>query len=300
MLQMGQTIIKTNKLTKYYGKNLGIENLDLEVREGEIFGFLGPNGAGKSTTIKLLLNFIKPTSGSATVFGLNPEHNIVDINQDIGYLPGEVHMYEQLSGFAHLKFQAQLQDSVGWSYVEELGQRLQADFKKSIKALSHGNKQKIALIGALMNKPKLLILDEPTTGLDPLVQQEFYKILAEANRSGTTVFISSHILPEVERICDRVAIIREGKLVLTEEINVLKNKAERPVEVFFKDKPRKEDFEQIPGVTQLSLEGNSLRCVIAGSYDQFLKAVAKYEVSNLITQEPSLEKIFLGYYKGGN
>src|SRR3990167_5161851 len=153
MLQMGQTIIKTNKLTKYYGKNLGFEILDFEVREGEIFGFLGPNGAGKSTTIKLLLNFIKPTSGSATVFGLNPEHNIVDINQDIGYLPGEVHMYEQLSGFAHLKFQAQLQDSVGWSYVEELGQRLQADFKKSIKALSHGNKQKIALIGALMNKP---------------------------------------------------------------------------------------------------------------------------------------------------
>ncbi len=295
---MTAIVISTNKLTKYYGKNLGIENLSLKVNEGEIFGFLGPNGAGKSTTIKLLLNFIKPTSGTASVFGINPETNVLEINKNIGYLPGEVHMYDQLTGEGHLKFQAELHNDVDWKYVEGLKKRLQAEFKKPIKALSHGNKQKIALIGALMNQPKLLILDEPTTGLDPLIQQEFYKILDEVNKAGTTIFISSHILPEVERVCDRVAIIRDGKLVLTEEINTLKNKATRPVEVFFVTKPIKEDFDEIPEISDLSIEGNILRCIIQGSYDKFLKAVAKYEVSNLITQEPNLEKIFLDYYKG--
>ncbi len=298
MIPMSNTIIKTSKLTKFYGKNRGIEDLDLSVNEGEIFGFLGPNGAGKSTTIKLLLNFIKPTSGTASVFGLDPLTNIVEINKNIGYLPGEVHMYEQLSGAEQLKFQAELHKNVDWSYVEELGKRLQANFKKPIKSLSHGNKQKIALIGALLNKPKLLILDEPTTGLDPLIQQEFYKILDEVNKIGTTIFISSHILPEVERICDRVAIIRESKLVITEEINTLKSKATRPVEVFFATTPKKEDFEKIAQVTELSIEGKTLRCVIQGSYDEFIKAVAKYNVVNLITHEPSLEKIFLGFYKG--
>lgn len=295
---MPKTVIKTANLTKFYGKNLGIENLNLAVEEGEIFGFLGPNGAGKSTTIKLLLNFIKPSSGTATIFGIDPETNVLEINKNVGYLPGEVHMYEQLTGEAHLKFQAQLHNDVDWDYVEELGNRLQADFKKTIKSLSHGNKQKIALIGALMNKPKLLILDEPTTGLDPLIQQEFYKILDGINKNGTTVFVSSHILPEVERICDRVAIVREGKLVLTEEISNLKKRAERPVEVLFKDPPEKEDFEKIPEITSLTIENNTLHCVVQGSYDRFVKTLAKYEVVNLITQEPNLEKIFLGYYSG--
>lgn len=295
---MSGTIIKTENLTKFYGKNKGIEDLSLEVLSGEIFGFLGPNGAGKSTTIKILLNFIKPTSGSASVFGFNPLTEIVKINREIGYLPGEVHMYEQLSGEAHLKFQAELRDNVKWNFVEELGKRLQANFKKPIKALSHGNKQKIALIGALMHRPKLLILDEPTTGLDPLIQQEFYKIIDEANDAGTTIFVSSHILPEVERICDRVAIIRDGKLVITEEIESLKKRAERPIEVYFKTRPKKEDFEKIAGVTQLIIEGNKVSCTIKGSYDTFIKTIAKYEVINVITQEPNLEKIFLGYYSG--
>lgn len=295
---MSGTIIKTENLTKFYGKNKGIEDLSLEVLSGEIFGFLGPNGAGKSTTIKILLNFIKPTSGSASIFGFNPLTEIVKINREIGYLPGEVHMYEQLSGEAHLKFQAELRDNVKWNFVEELGKRLQANFKKPIKALSHGNKQKIALIGALMHRPKLLILDEPTTGLDPLIQQEFYKIIDEANDAGTTIFVSSHILPEVERICDRVAIIRDGKLVITEEIESLKKRAERPIEVYFKTRPKKEDFEKIAGVTQLIIEGNKVSCTIKGSYDTFIKTIAKYEVINVITQEPNLEKIFLGYYSG--
>ncbi len=295
---MATKIIKTTNLTKFYGKNRGVENLSLEVNQGEIFGFLGPNGAGKSTTIKLLLNFIRPTKGSIKLFGKDPVTDIVSINKDIGYLAGEVHMYEQLSGHDQLRFQASLKGKIDWGYVEALQSRLQANFRKPIKTLSHGNKQKIALIGALMNKPKLLILDEPTTGLDPLVQQEFYKIVEEANKAGTTVFVSSHILPEVERLCHRVSIIREGKLVLTDDINNLKAKAERPIEVFFKEKPNKKDFEGLSGVSQLSIEDNILRCVIQGSYDSFVKEIAKHEVVNLITQEPNLEKIFLGYYQG--
>jgi ABC-2 type transport system ATP-binding protein len=293
-------VIETKNLTKYYGKHRGIEELNLSVNEGEIFGFLGPNGAGKSTTIKLLLDFIKPTSGKASVLGLDPEKDIIKINQDIGYLPGEVHMYEQLSGRDQLSFQASLLEDVNWSYVEELGKRLKAEFKKPIKSLSHGNKQKIALIGALMQRPKLLILDEPTTGLDPLIQQEFYKILDEVNKEGTTVFISSHILPEVERICDRVAIIREGKLVVTEEINILKSKASRPIEVIFSQTPKREDFEKIKEIFDLEIEGTTLRCFVRGSYDQFIKALAKHEVMNFITHEPNLEEIFLKYYKGDN
>lgn len=296
---MAKTIIQTDKLTKFYGKNRGIEDLSLEIAEGEIFGFLGPNGAGKSTTIKLLLNFIKPSSGSAKIFGLDPTTDIVDINHNIGYLPGEVHMYEQLSAQNHLNFQAKLHNNVSWEYVRELQDRLQANFHKPIKALSHGNKQKIALIGALMQKPKLLILDEPTTGLDPLMQQEFYKIIEEVNKAGTTVFVSSHILPEIERLCDRVAIIREGKLVITEEISHLKQKATRPVEVTFASTPDKKDFEKISEVKKLIVDDKTLHCEIQGSYDAFVKALAKYEVVNFLTSEPNLEQIFLGYYKGG-
>lgn len=296
---MGKIVIETKKLTKFYGKNRGIENLDLSVKEGEIFGFLGPNGAGKSTTIKLLLNFINPTSGEMEVFGLNPKKQITAIVKKVGYLPGEIHMYEQLSGKDHLAFQAKLQNQVDSAYINNLAERLDASLNKPVKSLSHGNKQKIALIAALMSKPNLLILDEPTTGLDPLIQQQFYQIISEIKNQGTTVFVCSHILPEIERICDRVAIIRDGKLVVIEEIANLKKTAKRRVEVFFKNKPDLKDFKAIKNLSNLVFEKDQLSCTVEGSFDIFLKTVAKYEVLNLITQEPNLEEIFLKYYKGG-
>ncbi len=297
---MDKAVIKTTKLTKFYGKSRGVENLSLEVNEGEVFGFLGPNGAGKSTTIKLLLNFINPSSGSASIFGFDPTKESIEIQEKIGYLPGEIHMYEDLTGKDHLRFQAQLRPSTSWKYVEELSKKLKVDLNKKIKSLSHGNKQKVALISAFMHKPELIILDEPTTGLDPLIQQEFYNLVEEVNRSGTTFFISSHILPEVERICHRVAIIREGRLVVTEEIVNLKKGALRPLEVIFSENITKTDFQTITGIKDIEVNGNILRCKVVGSLDTFIKKLGNYTVESIITQEPDLEQIFLKFYKGDN
>ena len=293
-------IIKTQNLTKVFGKTVAVENLNLEVNEGEVFGYLGPNGAGKSTTIKLLLNFINPTSGAVSVFGKNPQTQSIGILKDIGYIPGEIHLYENLSGKEHLKFQAGLRDNVDWKYVESLAERLRINLKLKIKTLSHGNKQKIAIIGAFMHKPKLLILDEPTTGLDPLIQREFYSLVSEVNQAGSTLFISSHILPEVERVCHRVGILREGRLIETEEIETLKNKAIRPLEVHFAKTVSKENFTNIEGVKNISIENKILHCEIVGSLDKFIKELSKYEVVNIETREADLEQIFLNYYSNKN
>ncbi|HSX58551.1 MAG TPA: ABC transporter ATP-binding protein [Candidatus Saccharimonadales bacterium] len=295
---MAKSVIKTENLTKYYGKNLGVESLNLEIKEGEVFGYLGLNGAGKTTTIRLFLNFINPSSGNVSIFGLDPTKESHKLNDFIGYLPGEVHLYERLSGRDHLKYQASLRNKVDWSYVETLADRFNANLHKPIRSLSHGNKQKIALIAAFMVKPKLLILDEPTTGLDPLIQREFYNLVAEVNKEGTTVFISSHILPEVERICHRVGIIRSGNLVVTEDIENLKKKAIRPIEVHFTKAPKVEIFQKIPGINNPVLHDNILRANIKGTMDPLIKELAKYEVENLITAEPDLEQIFLNYYSG--
>lgn len=295
MPAMGK-MIKTEGLTKAFGKKTAVENLNLEVKEGEVFGYLGPNGAGKSTTIKLLLNFINPTSGSARVLDQDPHTDIVDIMENTGYLPGEIHMYENLTGHEHLKYQASLRNNVDWNYVKKLAERFNADLSKKIKALSHGNKQKIAIIGAFMHKPKLLILDEPTTGLDPLVQREFYDLVSEVNQAGSTLFISSHILPEIERMCHRVGILREGKLIVTEDISTLKEKALRLLEVHFASPVNKSKFENIEGIQNITLEKDILHCSVAGSLDPLIKAISKYEVTNLITHEADLEQIFLNYY----
>lgn len=292
-------VIQTKKLTKYYGKQLGITGLDLTVSQGEVFGYLGPNGAGKSTTIKLLLNFINPTEGSMRVFGKDPQTQSTSILGDIGYIPGEIHMYDSLSGKNHLKFQASLQDGVDWKYVEKLASRLQVDLAKPIKSLSHGNKQKIAIIAAFMHKPKLLILDEPTTGLDPLIQREFYDLVSEVNQSGSTFFISSHVLPEIERMCHRVGILKEGRLMVTEEIETLKKRAVRSLEIQFAKEAIAEHFAGIKSIRDLQIKGNTAHCKVEGSLDQLIKQISKYEVINLVTQEADLEQVFLNYYKKG-
>lgn len=295
---MAEALIQTKELTKFYGKSLGIDSLDLEVRTGEVFGFLGPNGAGKTTTIRILLDFIRPTSGAATIFGMDTKKESVKIKEKIGYLPGELELYKKLTGYEFLRYFSNLRGNVKWAYVEELAERLDFDMKKPARSLSSGNKHKLGIIQAFMNEPELLILDEPTTGLDPLMQQEFYKMILEAKEKGQTAFISSHILPEVERVCDRVGFIRKGRLIDVKEVSDLKSQAFRHLEIYFGRPVPKEEFVNLAGVKDVVVEDTMLRCTVAGSLDAIIKAAAKFEVINVISQEPNLEDIFLSYYGG--
>lgn len=292
---MAIAIIKTEKLTKDYGNRRGIFDLNLTVNEGEVFGYLGPNGAGKTTTIRTLMDFLRPDSGKATIFGLGSVADSVKIKHGVGYLPGDLDLYDNLTGAEFLRYLANLRGDVDWNYAKQLADRLESNLKQAIRSLSHGNKQKLGLIQAFMHKPKLLILDEPTTGLDPIVQHEFTHMVSEVKEDGRTVFISSHILPEVERTCDRVAIIRQGKLVLTDDIKTLKEHAVRPIEVHFASAINLEEFADLK-LQDLKIEKNILTCNVPGSFDALVKRLAKYEVANIITPEPDLEQIFLNYY----
>jgi beta-exotoxin I transport system ATP-binding protein len=296
---MEDVVVRTAGLTKFYGKSRGIIDVGIEVRAGEIFGFLGPNGAGKTTTIRLLLDFIRPSGGSASVFGLDSRSGSVDIRRRTGYLPGELALYEKMTGADLARFFANLRGGVEWSYVEELAQRLDSDLSVPIRALSRGNKQKVGLIQALMHRPELLILDEPTAGLDPLVQQEFYRIIEACREEGRTAFVSSHNLHEVERLCDRVGIIREGRLVDVEEISTIKQRAMHHLEIHFAAAPPLEAFSGVPGLRDLRAEEETLYCTVQGSMDPLVKAIARYEVLNILSYETPLEDIFLAYYGEG-
>lgn len=289
-------IIETENLTKFYGAERGVIDLNLVVREGEVFGYLGPNGAGKTTTIRLLLDFIRPTRGSARLFGLDARHDSVTIRTRIGNLPGEFALYGNLTGWETLHYLGSLRGHVPDAAIRTLADRLSFDLTRPVRALSHGNKQKLGLIQAFMHEPELLILDEPTTGLDPLVQQEFYHLIAEVKAAGRTVFLSSHILPEVERTCDRVGIIREGRLVDVEDVAQLKEKALRKVEIHFAEAVPLADFEHIAGVSSPVMENNTLHCTVAGNMDAVLKTAARFPVVELTSHEPALEEIFLTYY----
>ncbi|MEX0616373.1 MAG: ABC transporter ATP-binding protein [Candidatus Woykebacteria bacterium] len=293
---MADDAIKVKGLTKSYGKQRGVVDLNFSVIQGEVFGYLGPNGAGKTTTIRVLLDFMRPSQGQTEIFGLDSHKNSVEIKRLVGYLPGDLSLYENLTGTEILKFLAKFRDGVDWKYVEKLRSRLKVDLHQKIKKMSHGNKQKIGLIQAFMHKPKLVILDEPTSGLDPLIQHEFYHLVSETKGMGTTFFISSHNLPEVEKICDRVGIIREGELAIVERVETLREKALRPLEVHFSKAPKLEEFSKIEGVQDVRVEGNLLRCTVVGTLDSFVKEIAKYEVVNIISQEPNLEELFLTYY----
>jgi ABC-2 type transport system ATP-binding protein len=293
------TVIDTAKLTKYYGKQLGIEDVDLEVKRGEVFGYLGPNGAGKTTTIRTLLDFIRPTRGSATVFGLDIRQSSVDIHRRVGYLNGELALYNNMTGEDLLKYLGNLRGGLDWKYVRELAARFQCDLPRRIQGLSLGNKQKLGLLQAFMHKPELLILDEPTNGLDPLMQHEFYDLLTETKKEGRTIFISSHILPEVEKVCDRVGIIRQGKLVTVETIETLKSHSVRQLEIHFARAIPTEKFSNVPGIRDILVQDKLLTCNVVGSLDALVKAAAQFEVINIISHEPSLEDIFMTYYNEG-
>ena len=295
---MAETVIRTENLSKFYGKQRGVIALNLEVQRGEVFGFLGPNGAGKTTTIRVLLDFIRPTAGSAIVLGLDSRRFSRERCHRIGYLPGELSLYENMTGGECLQHFAHLRGGVDWRFVERLTTRLAFDPSHPIRTLSQGNKRKVGLIQAFMHKPELLILDEPTNGLDPLVQLEFYRLIGEVKAEGRTVFVSSHNLPEVERVCDRVGIIRGGRLVAVENVATLKSRALRRLEIHFGAPVPREEFANVAGVRDLRVEGSVLHCTVAGTMDALIKRAAQFEVVNIISHEPSLEEIFLAYYNG--
>ena len=289
-------VIEAEQLTKHYGETIGIEALDLSVGAGEVFGFLGPNGAGKTTTIRLLLDLIRPTGGRARLFGLDSRRDAVEIHKRIGYVPSELSLYKDLNGEELLRFSAALRDGVDDALARDLASRFECELHKPVGSLSHGNRQKVALIFAMTHRPELLILDEPTQGLDPLMQQRFYESIREARARGTTVFVSSHNLVEVEHICDRVGMVRQGKLVSVEHIDVLKERRAHRMEITFASSVPLEAFTGLGGIKDLSIDGNVLRCTIATVPDALIKAAARFTVTDVISHEPSLEDIFLAMY----
>lgn len=291
-------IIRIKKLTKYYdrGKILGAKNLTLDVDEGEIFGFIGPNGAGKSTTIRLLLDIIRPTSGSATIFGLDIHTDTVQIKKNIGYLPGEIFLNDALTGDSCIKYYSGFKDTIDKKYLSDLIARLDLDAKRKVKDYSKGNKQKLAVVLALMHKPKLLILDEPTSGLDPLNQAEFYRIIGETKKFGTTTFFSTHILEEAEKLCDRVGIIKEGELLKIENIDEFRKKNIREIHIDTSSVIPLSVLKQ-EGVTKIERTTFGYHLITTGKNGKILKSLAKFDVEDIKVSEPSLEEIFMHYYK---
>jgi ABC-2 type transport system ATP-binding protein len=289
-------IIQTEKLTKFYGPHRGIVDVDLTVNEGEIFGFLGPNGAGKTTTIRTALDLIRPTTGRALVFGIESSSDPVTIHRRIGYIPGEFALYDRLTGGQTIEYFANLRGGVDPAYQADLIARFDLDPSRRYKEYSKGNKQKVGLIVALQHQPELLILDEPTSGLDPLVQQTFFAFIREAKADGRTVFLSSHILSEVERTCDRVAIIRDGQIVRLDRVEALRDLAHHQVELRFTGPVPASEFEGLPGVSDVVADEHTLRLRVSGPITPVVRAAARYELADFVSREPSLEETFLAEY----
>jgi ABC-type multidrug transport system ATPase subunit len=290
------TIIKTEKLTKSYGPHRGIVDVDLEVQQGEVYGFLGPNGAGKTTTIRLLLDLIRPTGGRAFVFGIETTADPVAIHRRVGYLPGEFTLYDRLSGGETLEYFANLRGGVDPAYQASLIERFDLDPSRKFKEYSKGNKQKVGLVAALQHKPELLVLDEPTSGLDPLVQQTFFAVLREAVAEDRTVFLSSHVLSEAEKACDRVAIIRDGRIAMVDRVDALRDLAAHQVELRFTGPVPAAEFEKIAGVSNVVAEDHVLRMHVTGPIAPVVKAAARFELADFVSREPSLEETFLAQY----
>ena len=290
------TIIQTEKLTKSYGSHRGIIELDLEVDKGEVFGYLGPNGAGKTTTIRCLLDLIRPTSGRATIFGLDTRRDAVEIHQRLGYLPGEFALYDRLTGAQTLEYFGNLHGGVDRDYQRSLVERFDLDPSRRYREYSKGNKQKVGLIAALQHRPDLLVLDEPTSGLDPLVQQTFFETMREAVSEGRTVFLSSHVLSEAEKMCDRVAIIREGRLIKVARVDALHDMATHEVELRFTAAVPATEFEHLAGVSNVKAEDHTLRMHVSGPIAPVVKEAARFQLADFVSREPSLEETFLALY----
>jgi ABC-2 type transport system ATP-binding protein len=292
------SIIATEALTKTYGGARGINDVTLTVNEGEVFGFLGPNGAGKTTTIRTLMGLLRPTGGRATIDGLDCWEQATAIKRFLGYLPSEFSFDPGLTGAQILTYLGNLRGGVDQAHLRRLVDQLELDLGKRFREYSRGNKQKVGLVQAFMHRPRLLILDEPTGGLDPLNQQTFYDIVHEAHDGGATVFVSSHILPEVEHLCQRVGIIREGKLITVDAVAALRDLKQRVVEVTFPAPASPDWFAALPGVREATPanEGHLLRLTVQGDLRDILQVAASHDATNLVAHEPSLEEIFLRFY----
>ena len=288
-------VIETRRLTKFYGKARGIAALDLAVEEGEIFGFIGPNGAGKSTAIRTLLGLIFPTSGSGHIFGLDIVRDTKEIKKRVGYMPAEAGYYHKMGVGELLRYSAGFFDGGGEARLRELADALALDLARKIADLSRGNQRKVAIVQSLLHRPRLLILDEPTIGLDPLVQARFFDLLKEENRRGTTVFFSSHTLSEVQKMCGRVAIIKDGRVAAVEDIESLRKKQLRKVEIEFSG-PADAGTLAVDGMISPRADKHVLSFMFSGTIDTLVAGLAGRSVKDLLIEEPTLEEIFMHYY----
>jgi ABC-2 type transport system ATP-binding protein len=288
--------IETRALAKRFGRHHALNGIDLSIAPGEVFGYLGPNGAGKTTTIRLLAGLLRPTAGNASVLGMDVVRERDRMQRRLGYLPGSFVGYPDLSGEQYLRFLANLRGGVDWSVVSSMAKRLDLDLGRRLGVLSHGNRQKVGIVQALMHRPELVILDEPTTGLDPIIQREFIGLLRDVREAGGTVFLSSHILSEVEAIADRVGIIRDGSLVVVESVELLKRRALRRMDLTFAGEPP-QGLSAIAGVRELTFSGSTAHLAVEGSMADLLAEAAPHRVEQIVTHEPDLEEIFLSYYE---
>ena len=289
--------IETKGLTKDYGSGRGVFDLDLTVNEGQVFGYLGPNGAGKTTTIKLLMGAIHATRGSATIFGLDADRDAVAVKKQVGYVPGELPQFGGWRGTEIVTYLAGIRGDVDDTEVGRVAKRLDLDLSRKYREYSHGNKQKLALLIAFAHKPALLILDEPTSGLDPLHQQEFYGLVRDARARGATIFVSSHVLSEVEQICDRVGIVREGHLITVGPIAELLGAKAHRIEIELADPSAATLVARVPGLEQIKVDGARVSGLYRGAFDPLLAALSGQRVVSFVSREPSLEEIFLSYYR---
>jgi ABC-2 type transport system ATP-binding protein len=292
--------IQTHDLTRMYGPNRGIVNLNLDIHQGEVYGFLGPNGAGKSTTLRTLLGFMRPTSGSGTILGMDIVADRNRIHERIGNLPGEFTLDDQMTGRQLITLFGKLRNVSGTRYAEELADRLDANLDRPMRRLSRGNKQKIGIIQALFHQPDMVILDEPTSGLDPLVQETFLDLLVEARQRGQTVFFSSHFLGEIERVADRVGIIRDGELVAVEDPQTLTGRTFRHVALQLRDEaglaPLARALRDVDGVERAELDASTVRFDAHGDMNAIIRLLASHDIAAIDIERPSLEEVFLKYY----
>jgi ABC-2 type transport system ATP-binding protein len=293
-----ESIIETHGLTKRYGRMTALSNLTISLKKGEILGYLGPNGAGKTTTIRLLLGLIKSTSGEAKIFGREVAHNAAELHKDIAYVPGETSFWPNLTGSETLRFLGNIHGSIDDAYEAELIKKFEFDPNKKVRSYSKGNRQKIALIAALATRAKLLIFDEPTSGLDPVMAKVFRDEVLIAKKNGQSVFLSSHMLEEVEELCDRVAVLREGELVELGTLDELRHLSALTIEANFATTPP--DLTHVKNVSNVVVHGNYVRCNVNGSIDELLQVVAKAKPLSFLSRKPSLEELFLALYDGEN
>jgi len=298
LLEMAVAAIRTSKLTKDYGSGRGLFDLDLQVTQQEVFGYLGPNGAGKTTTIRLLMDMLRPTGGSAYIFGLDCSRESVAVKKRVGYLPGDLPQLGSLRGNEIVAYFGGMRGGVDKRNVKAIAQRFDLDLSRRFREYSSGNKQKLAILLAFAHRPDLLILDEPTSGLDPLNQQEFYLLLREARDAGATVFLSSHVLSEVEQVCDRVGILRGGRLVKVAQLEELRRIRVHRVEIEFAsdDVVPEVKLRSAAGVEELTIAGARVECTVRGSFDGLVEAIADSSVTDLVSTEPTLEEFFLSFF----